>query len=1019
MKLSKEQKIAIEAPLAPGLIVAGAGTGKTSVMVERVVHLVKNSQINPEEILGLTFTNKAAGEFKERTIKRLKQEKLKNINLEVSTYHSFAHNLVMNHGLRIGLDTNNNILTDSSRAQFVYRVVKNTKLPLPYTEDALATVVKKIIKLDNELAEHDISIETLIAQSENFISRVEAHGGKQAIMGMAKVARYRLDLALLVKEFREAKVNENVIDFADQLRFALQIVREHEAVGEELRETYKTVLLDEYQDTSVTQRILLQKIFGKGHPVTAVGDQFQAIYGWRGAAVSNIEQFQEHFKKVDGSPADLYYLKANYRSGQNILDVANEISDPLRSESNLAQVLIADPDRKDQAKVEISLSETNHQEIALIVKQIKQISKTRSLSDVAILARKATVLDEIYAELLKNKIPANYVGSRELINAPEVRELLSYLQIIEDPTHNPSLIRILTSPRFEVSLRDIKLLADRARTLLDLKRIDYDNANLDELLTDAVSGFDVAELAILSDALADPGDSAYGEGVLQIFQELNEELDLLRRFQSEPLIDFIYRVLMQTNLFIELQIHNDDSSNNANRAIQEFLKIAHQFASAESDISLSNFLNWIQVSEDLDEDIKYQALPEKDSVTLITVHSAKGLQWPIVFLPQIVSGVFPDPKTDSWIKKAELLPYWIRQDAASLQQLSNFTSKTFDAYLDELSQSHLNEERRLFYVAITRAKDQLIVTGHNWGPTQKTVRGPSLFLSEIKKVVDDGRGRVIEWQEVDSEDSNPNLESVASHPWPQNFNEEKRKQLLQAKEILERAAQSSPAQPELTAEETTLVNSWDVAIEYLLKEIETNTNPIKKVQVPTNLNVTKTIDLMKDPERFAKDLLRPMPTRPFVQTKRGTQFHLWVENFYKQSGLWDPYDLPGADAQDSLDEAELKLMQESFKNSSWAQLKPLEVEWDFDIKIANRFIKGRVDAVFKIENKILIVDWKTGQKENSNPLQLAIYRLAWFNRFATDLADISAAFVYLPSLEKVEPDYLPNLAEIEELFINA
>ncbi|MGA0883337.1 MAG: PD-(D/E)XK nuclease family protein [Candidatus Nanopelagicales bacterium] len=243
--------------------------------------------------------------------------------------------------------------------------------------------------------------------------------------------------------------------------------------------------------------------------------------------------------------------------------------------------------------------------------------------------------------------------------------------------------------------------------------------------------------------------------------------------------------------------------------------------------------------------------------------------------------------------------------------------------------------------------------------------------------------------------------------------------MLQAKEILERAAQSSPAQPELTAEETTLVNGWDAAIEYLVKEIEANTNPIKKVQVPTNLNVTKTIDLMKDPEGFAKELLRPMPAKPFVQTKRGTQFHLWVENFYKQSGLWDPYDLPGADAQDSLDETELKLMQENFKNSSWAQLKPLEVEWDFDIKIANRFIKGRVDAVFKIENKILIVDWKTGQKENSNPLQLAIYRLAWFNRFATDLADISAAFVYLPSLEKVEPDYLPNLAEIEELFINA
>lgn len=1018
MQLSKEQKLAVEAPLAPSLIVAGAGTGKTSVMVERVVHLVKNSKINPDEILGLTFTNKAAGEFKERTLQRLKQEKFQNVNLEISTYHSFAHNLVMNYGLRIGIDTTNQILTDSSRAQFVYQVVKNTKLALAHTEDSVASLVKKIMKLDSELAEHDIAIETLLEKSENFITEVESHGGKQPIMSMAQVARFRLDLALLVREFREAKTRENYIDFADQLRYALQIVRKYESVCQELRDNYKAVLLDEYQDTSVTQRLLLQEIFGKGHPVTAVGDQFQAIYGWRGAAVSNIEQYKDHFKQKDGSPANVYFLTANYRSGQNILDVANAISKPLREESNLNQLLVSDKASK-VAQVEIALTETNSEEIDLIIKKISEIRKTKSLSDIAILARKATVLEELHEALLKNKIPANYVGSRKLLDAPEVRELVTYLKILEDPTHNPSLIRILTGPRFQVSLRDIKLLADRARELLDAKRIDYDTADLDDLLADAVSGFDLAELAILSDALADPGDASYGSGVLQIFKELNEELSVLRRYQAEPIIDFIYRVLMQTNLLVEIQVHNLEANSRTNRVIQEFLKIANIFASSANDTSLANFLNWIEVGENLDEALKYQALPEQDSVTLITVHAAKGLQWPVVFLPEIVPGGFPDKKTDSWIKKAELLPYWIRHDADTLQQLSGFTSKTFDAYEAELKASGLSEERRLMYVAITRAKHQIFISGHNWGPTQKKVRGPSVFLQEIKKVVDTGCGSVVQWNEADPEATNPNFENASSYPWPKNFNEAKRERLIAASQLVNAAAETTDRQLNLTTEEDEIVQTWDQNIEYLLKEIAINTNPVKKVKVPTNLNVTKTMELTRDREGFAKALLRPMPHRPFIETKRGTQFHLWVENFYKQSGLWDPYDLPGGQAQALLSEAELKEMQENFQSSKWAQLKPLEVEWDFDIKIANRFIKGRVDAVFKIDDSILIIDWKTGKKENSNPLQLAIYRQAWFNRFLTPLEKISAAFVYLPSLEKVEPDYLPTLTEIEQLLIDA
>lgn len=1019
MQFSNEQKLAIEAPLEPGLIVAGAGTGKTSVMVERVSYLVKEFKIQPEEILGLTFTNKAAGEFKERTLRRLKENKLHNIAIDISTYHSFAHNLVINHGLRIGIDGNAQILSDSSRAQFAYRVVKNTDFTLPNTSDALSTVIKRVLKLDSELAEHDIEIDELINKSEIYIAEAVAAGGTADVRKMIEVAKTRLDIAELVREFRAAKASAGVIDFADQLRYALQIVKEHSQVVDSLRETYRAVLLDEYQDTSITQRLLMMQVFGSGHPVTAVGDRFQAIYGWRGAAVSNIEQYQYHFSKADGSTANIYYLTTNYRSGNNILKVANEISDPLHAPGDEVQKLSAVQTREDQGQITLGLYETSQEEIKRIVEQIKGLAKTTSISNIAILARTNTVLQKIYHALQENLIPATYVGTRELLKVPEINELVAYLKIIEDPTHNPSLIKILTGPRFQVSLRDIKLLADRARILRTSTLRSKNNTDIDSLLSEAVSGFDVAELSVLSEAMEDPGELDYGLGVKEVFNKLSSELNNLRRNQTEFLTDFIYRVLRQTNLLIEIQVAQSTKNNSKVRIIEEFIFLANHFAKNNESVDLGSFLDWLLISEDIDQAVKYRALPERDAVTLITIHSAKGLEWPIVFLPEIVNGSFPNKRADLWVKKPELLPYWIRQDAGTLKQLANFTSKTFKEYEDELKQSHLIEERRLMYVAITRAKDQIFISGHNWGVDQKTIKGPSLFLEEIKEVVRPGLGQIDHWQAVSLETTNPNLKTPIQYRWPQSLLPERQNQLAAAAELVKNTNLDQIHTLNLTNQELAVLEKWDQAYEYLLSEIAENTNPVKQVRVPANLNVTRTIEITKNRERVALDLLRPMPKRPFIETKRGTQFHLWIENYYQHPTLLDPFDLPGEAAIDELTDEELSQMQENFLASAWAKMKPIALEWDFDLKIANRYVRGRIDAVFKDKNSILIVDWKTGKKENSDPLQLALYRIAWAARHKVSVENIEAAFVYLPSLEKVQPADLPLLAEIESLITNA
>lgn len=1019
MKFSPEQQLAINAPLEPGLILAGAGTGKTTVMVERVCQLVSTGQLQPDQILGLTFTNKAAGEFKERTIKRLKQLKCYSADPDISTYHSFAQSLLTNHGLRIGVDANSPTLSDSSRAHFAYQVIKKTKLDLPYTSDGLNSVVNKVIKLDNELAEHDIEVDELIEQSTDFANSVKAAGGKQAILAMADVSLYRTDLARLVQEFRDAKKELQVIDFADQLRFALKIVTEHDQVKQQLRETYQAVLLDEYQDTSVTQRLLMTRIFGEGHPVTAVGDPLQAIYGWRGAAVSNIEQFRNHFKKSDGTSANIYFLSTNYRSGKQILAMANQISEKLKSDLTHDHELVADPAIADQAEVKLCLTHRAADEIELIINQIKEIKEHTSLSEIAILARNSTVLQEIYTALNAHQIPASFAGTRDLLKVPEVIELMSYLKVIEDPSHNPSFIRILSGPRFQISLRDIALIAKAARQITKSERVDLSEADLSAWLAEAVSGTDLAELALIGEAVEDPGDQPYGLGVREKLNKLATELSYLRRFQSEPLPDFIYRVLWQTNLLTELKIKTTENFAARQQAIDEILTLASQFSVAREAGSLADFLNWLETSEELTEPLNYKIMPSKNSVTLITVHSAKGLEWPVVFLPSIVEGVFPNKRTDAWIKKAELLPYWIRQDGDTLKQLTSFSSKEFDSYEEELKITQQLEERRLMYVAITRCKKQLFISGHNWGHTQTKPREVSPFLRELKNAAEQGNGKILDWQVVSKDESNPNLLTTTEHVWPQKIDQAVLDKTTDAAKLVRAAAEFDPAELKLTSAELKLLETWDQSITSLISEISEQTKPIKQVMVPINLNVTRTIDMSKDQNRFAERLLRPMPSAPFVETKRGTQFHLWVENYYRHPTLLDPFDLPGGEGDEALSDAELKIMQQNFLASDWANLKPVALEWDFDLKIAERYVRGRIDAVFVINDRIMIVDWKTGKKENSNDLQLAIYKAAYAVREAIDLEKIDAAFVYLPSLAQHQPTDLPNLAEIERLLLNA
>ena len=996
MKISftKEQLMAIRAPLEPSLVLAGAGTGKTSVMAERAIWLIENENILPSEILGLTFTNKASLELKAR----IKNKLTKNedfLEPKVSTYHSFALDILRDYGLSIGIDSDLQLISETSRISLAYQTLVNTNLEIKYLESSPRRIAQQIVSLDNQMSEHNLNKSTIIEYSNKLFTEIQQTKPRVDLLDLEKTLKQRIELASLVEEFRVQKLESGLIDFSDQMRFVYELVKNNTNIKDELRTNFKAVLLDEYQDTSIIQRMILVEIFGDAHPVTAVGDPLQAIYGWRGASVSNIDNFTKHFPLKNGNASKIYNLTSNFRSGLKILEHANSISKSLRDMHKAINVLVAD--KEDFGEVKIGLFETGAEEAKEIVKQVKELifEKKVQYKDIVILSRNTKELLPIYDQLIKNEIPAAFSGKQDLADVPEVSEVLSYLRILEDPTHNPSLVRILSGPRFEVSPKDLALLAEQAKTLVTDFTVREKNRNFEDSLKESLTGIDVAELAVLSDALKQPGNLNYSNWAKEVFKKLHEELEFLRKFITEPLSDYLYRIMTKTGLLNEVLCSNNFMTQSRYDSLVQLQKIAQVFQESTTHAVVRQFIEFLDDADDLNTGIEFENINNENSVSLMTIHSAKGLEFPYVFITSLTKNIFPSNKGSTWMTNPSLIPFEIRQDSEVLVQNFKTTSKEFKIYENECRNLQELEERRLMYVALTRAEHQLVVTGHWWGPTQKNVQGPSIFLEELNQVLQNGHGQILNWH-TEVSDENPNLNNKLSFTWPIPLDERKR---LARRELANLVLNPEIVdETKLSNQEKQILSEFDNEIEILVQSLQDENLKLRKVAIPEYLNVTKSIKLIRNSKDFAENLIRPMPHKPIDQSRRGTQFHYWVEKFFAKPALFDALDIEGSADQSYIDDQTLENMKQAFTNSSWAKLEPLALEWPFEISIEGRSLRGRIDAVFKDGEDILLIDWKTGQIDKSDNLQLGWYRHAWWKSHGTDPEKLKAGFVYVPSM---------------------
>lgn len=1045
---SDQQFAAITAPLEPAVVVAGAGSGKTTVMAARVVWLVATGRVAPGEVLGLTFTTKATAELATRVRESLRaagllperdQRRVPAVEAGedpedepeepvVATYHSYAAGLLTEHGLRIGHEPDTRLIADASRYQLAARAVQRHTRPVEHLSDSPRHVVQYLLSLDAEMAEHLVDPARVRAYDAEQRPRFEAgmatehrktyrERNEKAISAIDR----RAELLDLVESYRGLKAHLGLMDFSDQIALAARLAEECPEVGALERAKYKIVLLDEYQDTSVAQALMLSRLFsgpdpdsGRGHPVTAVGDPNQAIYGWRGASVSNILEFAADFPSADGW-VHTYPLTVNRRSDERILATANHLAADLYAARPELLPLEAKPGAA-PGEVHAVVHETWDDELAWLGDRVVAAHEAMAeprWNEIGVLTRDNAHAAAVFDALTAREVPVEIVGLKGLLRLPEVSEVVATLTLVDDVTANAALLTLLAGPRWAIGPRDLALLGRRARELAGTTAGGQAFDTVQAQLAAAVEGADPTEIPSLCDALDDPGDLPYSAEARDRFALLAEELRRLRAAAGEPILDLVRRIVDTTGIDVELASSVSPAAAARRDNLDLFVQAVADFQAVDGQVTLAALLAWLEAEDEFGQGLDVATPSEADSVKLLTVHRAKGLEWDVVFLVGVTEGKFPTSRGRStWLTVPFVMPAELRGDARDLPQLRGHTPDDIAALALASKKHEATEELRLGYVAWTRARHVLAVSAWCWASHLKRPLGPSPYLERTREAMAAWGGAPEAWRDKpDKDDPSPYATAATDLPWPISHHTA---EVERRREAAERVRAADVARPDDVEDVLVLdrISQWDEEIRRLLEEARRERSPEVAVPLPSSLSATALARLRDDPDAFARDLARPMPRRPSPEARFGTRFHAWVEARFGQQPLLDPDELPGRADSGIDDESDLQELVKRFEAGPFADRVPHAVEAPFALVLDGQVVRGRIDAVYDEpaggEPGYLLVDWKTNRAATADPLQLAIYRVAWAELTGVPLDRVRAAFYYVRTGEVVEPAGLPG-----------
>jgi len=941
--LNKEQKEAVEHKEGPLLIIAGAGTGKTTVVTSRIQHLILKKKVLPSEILALTFTDKAAREMEERVDKAMPYG---YTQMWISTFHAFCDRILRNEAIHIGLNPSYKLVTEAETILFlrqnIFKFGLTYFLPLGNPNKFLSGLLQHFSRLKDE----DISPNEYLRWAQTQNSKLKT----QKLTTSKEEAKKNLELANAFIKYEELKIKEGMMDFSDLISNTLKLFRTRKNVLANYQNQFKYILVDEFQDTNFAQNTLAILLAGDKKNITVVGDDDQAIYRWRGAAISNIIQFRKQYPKTK-----IITLTKNYRSTEEILNksymlIQNNNPDRLEVKENIDKKLRSMRDKKGD-HVELLFADRVENEAEQVIEKIKELmqSDKRSYKDFAILVRANDHSQPFQRAFLRHDIPYQFLGPGRLFHQEEIKDLISYLKVLYNFDDSTSLYRILTMPIFELDTRDIAALLNFAR-----------RKNL--------------SLFIAIETIVNRNEEIF------LRQETQEKLKTiyemmirhLKKVPKDTAGQILYYFLQDSGMLKSILSKKTDIDEKKSQNIARFFDKLKTYESQHDDASVFTVVDWIELSMQLGESPLAQDTDwtQNNAVNILTIHSSKGLEFPVVFLVNLVSQRFPTRERNEQIPIPQELIKEILPEG----------------------DYHLQEERRLFYVGMTRARDNLFLTAANFYGEGKRERKISPFVYETL-----GKDNV-------------------------------------EKSTLQQSNNRAITQLSL--------------IEWRTEKEAKDISPTSHFPLPTSkvnyLSYSQIQTFNICPLHYKLKYILKIPTPPSSSQSFGTSVHSTLRNLYQmgtsdiETILKNSWISEGYNSKIHEEEAfkKAKTIIVNYLKESFDPKIAIGLELSFKFNLEGIRLAGRIDRVDKLgEKKIEIVDYKTGdnvpdEKRLANDLQLTFYALAAMevkdNIFNRDPKDVLLSLYFLEKgqkfttirtkeqLEEAKEEILKKAEEIEK-----
>lgn len=1004
---SAEQEPVVMASIEhPTLVVAGAGSGKTETMANRMLWLVANGFVTPERVLGLTFTRKAAGELSHRFVERLHTLERAGIAglgedrmpPTVSTYNSFANEVFREFAYLIGRSPDAEVLTETAARVLAREVV------LASSDERLAafgrvdTVVKALVELSAQMGDNLLSTDDLRAYPGEFIGVLEqtllreSKNAKAvaATEGLVENAEKFESLLDLVDVFEQRKRERGVVTFSDQVRLALEVIERVPSVRHELRSRFGVILLDEYQDTSVMQVRLLSALFSECG-VMAVGDPNQSIYGWRGAAAGTLERFLSDF---GGEQEHRFALSTSWRNDREILVAANRLAGTGNEVLELRPSARAGEGTVQRRFYELLTDEAED----LAGWFAEHINEADEPPTAALLMRSRTWMRAYTKALDEHGVDFMIVGGGGLLGEPVIVDLVAIARVLGRPDDGQSLLRILASSRWRIGAADMQALVRFSKRYAEHDKAagDMGTATSPEQLASIVDALDALERA---DELR-ISTHGFSPAGLERMRELAAELRRLRGLRNRPATELLRAIIRTTGLDVELAANEHADV----RVLDAFFDEVALMQRAEGVFGLSELLAWLDVAEGEDRMELPPPEPVPGRVQVMTIHGAKGLEWDLVAIPALSNGSFPGrSKQQADGLTASTVPHRFRGDRSALPEFEvdgSFTpvevEKALAQYKRDNEQRRLGEEQRIAYVGMTRAKHALWLSGSALAPDQVKKKTASDFLTQAGPT-----------ERVAAREPEESQEMAATVQWPPVPFGSRAEAMARARTAVESAGAIQDA-------------ALQRHVDALLIE-----HDVKAPAPLRRIGASRLLEWVDAPGRATAERDRPMPVRQSSSAVLGTVFHQWAEGRIAggYDGTLSGFELDDAGA--SFDQLE-KLQSNYLKTTRYAELEMHGgvAEQQIDLRIAGITVSCKIDAVFEVGDRVLIVDWKTGRAPTGDRLesrsrQLSLYRIAYSELTGVPLERIDAEFFFAQDAVTVALEHPLSKDELAELIAAA